>query len=98
MAGYVRISVRIEDVQEAFFRVAVDANLSRSITGGISGGDFAEWGLCNTAGSFKHDNLLHVVRKRASTESSVVQRHTDGRGYACMLCGQKCVKTADHRN
>lgn len=63
------MSVKILDVKEAFFRVATDADLARSITGrqgqgNTWGGDFADWSTCLPAKSFKHDQLLYVVRER----------------------------------
>lgn len=61
-AGFVRISVKIIDVREAYFRVATDADLARSVTGRGGGGDFADWSTCLPAKSFKHDQLLYVVR------------------------------------
>lgn len=56
-----RISVKIIDVREAYFRVATDADLARSVTGRGGGGDFADWTTCLPAKSFKHDQLLYVV-------------------------------------
>ncbi|CAM9801535.1 unnamed protein product, partial [Laminaria digitata] len=61
--GFVRISVKIIDVREAYFRVATDADLARSVTGRGGGGDFADWRTCLPAKSFKHDQLLYVIQK-----------------------------------
>ncbi|CAM9557071.1 unnamed protein product [Scytosiphon promiscuus] len=61
--GFVRISVKIIDVREAFFRVATDVDLARSVTGRGGGGDFADWRTCLPAKSFKHDQLLYVIQK-----------------------------------
>ncbi|CBN74896.1 conserved unknown protein [Ectocarpus siliculosus] len=61
--GFVRISVKIIDVREAYFRVATDVDLARSVTGRGGGGDFADWRTCLPAKSFKHDQLLYVIQK-----------------------------------
>lgn len=53
--------MKIIDVREAYFRVATDADLARSVTGRAGGGDFADWRACLPAKSFKHDQLLYVV-------------------------------------
>ncbi|CAM9448015.1 unnamed protein product [Ascophyllum nodosum] len=63
--GFVRMSVKIADVREAFFRVATDVDLARSVTGQGGGGDFADWHTCLPAKAFKHDQLLYVIQKVA---------------------------------
>ena len=98
--GFVRISVKIIDVREAFFRVAIDADLARSVTGRGGGGDFADWTTCLPAKSFKHDQLLYVVSESTyvctcgeylkhffSQAQSERARHGDGWGRGVLVDG-----------